>query len=596
MSMARYEVNIDYIKTAPNSDHSSSYESGEDSTGTGVRVSPPSASAAGSHEGYSQSPIDSGEESWVVQDEIGPSDSASRPRTANHHRHIPASRPGPGRRPSSRRQISHERVVTHRPLAHRGPPPSASPSVDSSEEWPAGYARGPPPHHGRTYAHWGHAGPAPPPPPAPGYAASYSSGSGYSQYAPPGPVPPAQQVVPFGGPASYSVTPYHPPPGSAPSYYGAGPLASPPMSHPIGPHGNASYVQDMMHQHPNQGYFPYPAQPYPIPVSMAQHMYPAPYAPVYATPPPISTPAVQTPPPPTPGESSKEKEELAERLAAERTAAEKAAEEKFARLEKIIMDERADREAREAAAKKLAEEQAAQAAADKAKAEEIAAAAKAAAAAATDEAEKKAAEELAKAKASAEEEKKAAEEAATAATLASIPPPPPPPEERKKPIKFKDAVGRKFSFPFHLCNTWMVSLAPRYHSPFEAADHHMQGMEDLIRQAFLHVEIIGPHVAEGHYDLVGPNGEIILPQVWETMIEPDWTITMHMWPMPEPPTEEAPPEPPPEEIIVVPDAPPVVVGEGEAIPAPPSDEPLGEPPPPPPPPPVAVARRRLRPT
>jgi hypothetical protein len=58
-------------------------------------------------------------------------------------------------------------------------------------------------------------------------------------------------------------------------------------------------------------------------------------------------------------------------------------------------------------------------------------------------------------------------------------------------------------------------------------------MEDLIRQAFLHVEVIGPHVAEGHYDLIGPNGEIILPQVWATMIEPDWAITMHMWPIPE---------------------------------------------------------------
>ncbi|KAL8816857.1 MAG: hypothetical protein Q9223_004209 [Gallowayella weberi] len=27
-------------------------------------------------------------------------------------------------------------------------------------------------------------------------------------------------------------------------------------------------------------------------------------------------------------------------------------------------------------------------------------------------------------------------------------------QEKKKPIRFKDAVGRKFSFPFHLCNTW----------------------------------------------------------------------------------------------------------------------------------------------
>jgi len=27
----------------------------------------------------------------------------------------------------------------------------------------------------------------------------------------------------------------------------------------------------------------------------------------------------------------------------------------------------------------------------------------------------------------------------------------------KMPIKFKDAIGRKFSFPFHLCQTWTVS-------------------------------------------------------------------------------------------------------------------------------------------
>ena len=31
-------------------------------------------------------------------------------------------------------------------------------------------------------------------------------------------------------------------------------------------------------------------------------------------------------------------------------------------------------------------------------------------------------------------------------------------EDKKKPIKFKDAVGRKFSFPFHLCATWAVCL------------------------------------------------------------------------------------------------------------------------------------------
>lgn len=56
-------------------------------------------------------------------------------------------------------------------------------------------------------------------------------------------------------------------------------------------------------------------------------------------------------------------------------------------------------------------------------------------------------------------------------------------------------------------------------------------MEELIKQAFLHVDVIGPHVQEGHYDLIGPNGEIILPTVWEKVVEPDWSITMHMWPM-----------------------------------------------------------------
>src|SRR5438034_7709087 len=66
-------------------------------------------------------------------------------------------------------------------------------------------------------------------------------------------------------------------------------------------------------------------------------------------------------------------------------------------------------------------------------------------------------------------------------------------------------------------------------------------MEALIQQAFLHVDVIGQHVAEGHYDLVGPNGDIIPPQLWDTVFEPDWTITMHMWPAPEKPKSPDPP-------------------------------------------------------
>jgi hypothetical protein len=59
-------------------------------------------------------------------------------------------------------------------------------------------------------------------------------------------------------------------------------------------------------------------------------------------------------------------------------------------------------------------------------------------------------------------------------------------------------------------------------------------MEGLIKQAFYHVDVVGPYVQDGFYDLVGPDGEIILPQVWEHTIKPDWAVTMHMWPFPKP--------------------------------------------------------------
>lgn len=71
-------------------------------------------------------------------------------------------------------------------------------------------------------------------------------------------------------------------------------------------------------------------------------------------------------------------------------------------------------------------------------------------------------------------------------------------------------------------------------------------MEELIKQAFMQVDVLGPHVQEGHYDLIGPNGEIILPSVWEKVIEPDWAITMTMWPLENAPpiASKAPPAPP----------------------------------------------------
>ncbi|THX48983.1 hypothetical protein D6D11_05853, partial [Aureobasidium pullulans] len=90
----------------------------------------------------------------------------------------------------------------------------------------------------------------------------------------------------------------------------------------------------------------------------------------------------------------------------------------------------------------------------------------------------------------------------------------PGPDADQAPIKFTDAVGRKSTLPWHLVKTW-------------------EGTEGLIKQAFVHIENIGPHVADGHYHLLGPNNEIILPQVWEVVVQPGWDIKMELWPLPE---------------------------------------------------------------
>lgn len=86
------------------------------------------------------------------------------------------------------------------------------------------------------------------------------------------------------------------------------------------------------------------------------------------------------------------------------------------------------------------------------------------------------------------------------------------PPKRKPPIKFKDALGRNFNFPFELCQTW-------------------KGTNDLICQAFAHIETLNAMVNDGRFDLVGPNGEGILPQTWDYLVEPGWRVAMQMWPI-----------------------------------------------------------------
>jgi hypothetical protein len=99
-------------------------------------------------------------------------------------------------------------------------------------------------------------------------------------------------------------------------------------------------------------------------------------------------------------------------------------------------------------------------------------------------------------------------------------------------------------------------------------------METLIEQAFanIHNSMITDHVKSGRFDLIDPSGAVILPSIWDTVIQPDWTITMHMWPLPEAPLPE---EPLSEETILS-----VDTSTSKRVPPPP---------PPPPPPPVPMS-------
>ncbi|KAJ5547033.1 hypothetical protein N7494_004618 [Penicillium frequentans] len=507
-------------------------------------------------------------------DELKPSDSASRPRTTIRNRSLHGSRSASGRRHPHPQMIP-DRDRDYGSRARRQPSPESPGSADS-EEFASHYPRNP---QDRRWAGQQAAGYPPSVSSGPSYNHQYPPGHGPFPHQNPPPPPLSDQLIRLGhgnpnGQPYGSAYPYGPPHGAPPMHpyfpeqaHGRHPQQPPqaridphthqPLPPHMGAHGMPSpFAAPPFHHeimpYPHNGFYNNFRDPY----AMFQGMMPPSYFPYPPQVPSPIQPDSKTPPAPSPADDP------AKEAAAQEASAK---DEAIARLEKLILDDRTERENREAArlaaiaaeeAERLAREK--QLAHDQAIASVAAAEAAALARAdaeqraateaakAKEEAEKAAAEAAAKAK---EDSAQAAQDAATKALEAveaanaaaaaaaakakeeeenknKVPPP-----EKKKPIKFKDAVGRKFSFPFELCSTW-------------------QGMEDLIKQAFLHIEVIGPHVAEGHYDLVGPNGDIILPQVWETVVEPDWTITMHMWPIPEKPKEPDPPsaaDPPPAE-------------------------------------------------
>ncbi|KAI1179235.1 hypothetical protein F4777DRAFT_575266 [Nemania sp. FL0916] len=158
---------------------------------------------------------------------------------------------------------------------------------------------------------------------------------------------------------------------------------------------------------------------------------------------------------------------------------------------------------------------------------------------------------------------------------------------QKLPIRFRDAVGRNFLFPWEKAKTWT-------------------GMKGLVQKCFLHVDVLGPHVNAGHYDLSinlpysmdaakevlspgtaattpttqapapiagtsslsatgssvpGPSSStntsqqqqqqqqkssfVVLPELWEDTIEPGMLVVQHMWPFSGPYSQHQPFQPPP---------------------------------------------------
>jgi hypothetical protein len=95
-------------------------------------------------------------------------------------------------------------------------------------------------------------------------------------------------------------------------------------------------------------------------------------------------------------------------------------------------------------------------------------------------------------------------------------------------------------------------------------------MQELIEAAFLHIDVVGDEVRAGHFDLIGPDDTIILPQAWDQLVQPGWSISMQMWPMntiPETWTRLGAPPPPVPVPVPVPEI--DVPASGSSVPLPP---------------------------
>jgi len=64
----------------------------------------------------------------------------------------------------------------------------------------------------------------------------------------------------------------------------------------------------------------------------------------------------------------------------------------------------------------------------------------------------------------------------------------------------------------------------------------LQGIKQLIERAYSRSDAsaVQSEIVEEKYDLLSSNGDVILPEVWEAVIRPGWTVILSLWSSPKP--------------------------------------------------------------
>ena len=82
---------------------------------------------------------------------------------------------------------------------------------------------------------------------------------------------------------------------------------------------------------------------------------------------------------------------------------------------------------------------------------------------------------------------------------------------------------KTWTFPWQLCCTWSVS--DQRHKSVNHAKVQ-KGFHELIRQAVGDSPVTLENIEKCAFDLLDPDDNIIIPQVWESLAKPGWTVTI----------------------------------------------------------------------